>query len=537
MVNQDVETKTEIISEENSQASLNVENHTETQTEDNTTTSEHIYSANVTEMYFHDMSNSPVLDREGEVLIAKKIEAGELEVLYAMIEIPVAVEYLINIGNKLENNVIKLKQVVKTIEEDDPSEEEANQRQRVIDLIEEIKQIYNKKKQKVYPKLDNTATLQKRVRGIQEEILSYKEEIVSRMMSIKLNKRLLEEIIESIEDYVRQMQNLRHEQSDYTKSVGKTSQELKEYFDQLETRQCDPVDLAYSLGMTTEELFSFKEMLSGKWETLAWLEDKCSHTCFELEDILWRMKKGNQWANKARQELIQANLRLVVNIAQKYSNRGLQFLDLIQEGNIGLMKAVDKFEYQRGYKFSTYATWWIRQTITRAVAEQARTIRIPVHTIETIKKISRASRNFVHELGREPTLEELSAHMDLPLEKVKKLMQISKNSISLETPIGEDEDASLGNFIEDTKVPAPLEEIENIKLGDLIHKILSDLPAREELILRKRFGIGENSDHTLEEIGELLDVSRERIRQIEAKALKRLKHHSSKNNLKMFYDI
>lgn len=486
-------------------------------------------------MYLREMGAVPLLDRDGEVTIAKKIEQGEQDVLYALVEVPVAVEELINVGEDLKLNRIKLKDVVKTIEEDDPTEDEMNQRTRVILLLEEIRQTF-KKKRKIYAKLDECCTLERRVTAIQKEIMAFKEEIVTRLRDIKLEKTLIDRIIETVEDYVRQMRNCQRDLSAYLLSTGKNQEEIKDLFRELDSRDISPVLAAKELNMSVDELFSYKEMILGKIEILQRLQEKCCHNVSDLEEVLWRIKRGNNAAMRAKQELIRSNLRLVVSIAKKYTNRGLQFLDLIQEGNVGLMKAVDKFEYRRGYKFSTYATWWIRQAITRSIADQARTIRIPVHMIETINRMNRITRQILQETGVEPDSRELAKLMELPEDKILKIMKIAKEPISMETPIGDDDDSHLGDFLEDTQTVAPAEAIQNTSLSETVRQVLDSLSPREAKVLRMRFGIEMQSDHTLEEVGKQFDVTRERIRQIETKALRKLRHPSRADKLRSFVE-
>ncbi|MFO7800663.1 MAG: sigma-70 family RNA polymerase sigma factor, partial [Desulfovermiculus sp.] len=358
-----------------------------------------------------------------------------------------------------------------------------------------------------------------------------------RLSAAKLNKNVYARLIEYIEDYVRHMQALQMEESDRLNLLGMTRKEFNAMCHQLQDSETDPAELASSWGMTVNELFSLRDIVREKEETLGRLEEACGQPVQDVQEVLWRLQQAMHLVNQAKQELIQANLRMVVSIAKKYSHKGLHFLDLIQEGNVGLMKAVDKFEYQRGYKFSTYATWWIRQSISRALVDQSRTIRIPVHTMEAINKLSRISQELLQKFGREPRVDELAEAMQISEAKVKELRRIARKPVSLDTPVGEDNDTSLGSLIEDPTVPAPMQEVENLKLQHLIQEVISDLPAREEIILKKRYGLGEEqSEHTLEEVGKLFNVSRERIRQVEAKALRKIKKSSRNQFLYTFYE-
>ncbi len=493
-------------------------------------------SMNPVWLYIQDMDRAPQLDQEEEIRIAREIEHGEHELLQAAMEIPVAVEYLFGLGDKLQQDRLKLKYVVKTIEAEDPDEEVANQRERVIGLLQEIKGIYHRKK-KIYSRLNHTATLSRRVRKVQDRILEYKQELVDRIVAAKLNRKVYDELIEHLEDFAYQMRTLKQEQAELIDSTGKTREELGDVFACLKRSDSDHAAMASSSGMRVNDLFSLMEILAGKEEALTRLEEHCGQDLEDLQEVLWRMKQGSRLSTQAKQVLIKGNLGLVVSFAKKYSQGGLNFLDFIQEGNVGLMKAVDKFEYQRGYRFSTYAGWWIRQAIIKAMVEQPRTIRIPKQTMFLIHKLFRTSKELFQKFGREPSPEELAGALEMPLDKIRELQEIAEKPVSLDSPVGKDKDVSLGNFIEDSTTQVPLEEVEQTRLRSLIQEVISELPAKEEIILRKRYGLGgEHSEHTLEEVGRALNLSRERIRQVEAKALNRIKKDSRYQLLHTFYD-
>jgi RNA polymerase primary sigma factor len=362
------------------------------------------------------------------------------------------------------------------------------------------------------------------------------EVMFEELSDLRLNKLTVERIVAHFKGLVAKLGRAEAEIGEAEKRAGVSAKEIRRMIRDAKASPTKARTVHKKTGLGPEDLEDLDAQIKTSAKKVKALEEECSTTVNELRNTYSEISAGERMAERAKSELVEANLRLVVSIAKKYTNRGLQFLDLIQEGNIGLMKAVDKFEYKRGYKFSTYATWWIRQAITRAIADQARTIRIPVHMIETINKLVRTSRYLVQELGREPTPEEIAERMELPLDKVRKVLKIAKEPISLETPIGEEEDSHLGDFIEDKSVTSPSDAVISVNLAEQTRKVLATLTPREEKVLRMRFGIGEKSDHTLEEVGQDFEVTRERIRQIEAKALRKLRHPSRSKRLKAFVE-